>query len=693
MSDFAVRDFKTSLRLDGTTTAAVSGTTPAVTGAATIAFWINTDLLAKNYTTNQTPRIIRTTDDGISIFFRQSTGNFEVKLTTTQGAALRPLTSGSNFNSKRWICVIITYDKTKASGHLVTYVNNVQTVATTRDGTDIICNNTWVVGDSSGAGLGSIQGYLDKVVVSSSAWTATERANYYRSSIIPTDNQVFKLEFDESYGTTAEDSSGNGKDATITNGAYSRNAVTHGIRRPRGSIGGFIASSPNIFEHHNGITTDGTNYYAIDNQKITKYDASWNQLAQNTDVVADTGIQHLGGGQYYDGLILSAAENYGSPVSFSLQRIAIYNASDLSFVRTVSISAEGNEVSGCTVDPTLDILYVSSYVTSNAIYMYKLSDMIAGTSTYLGQLDISGNPLTEIQDITLNTRTDYFYISAAMGSGLDKIFKMSKEGIIQGSFRPFKTGGSEGVDYTGPDLLVMDESTGSSTTYIRTLRPTDYRQSVNGNLVRNGDFSVVPEFTAATSTNGVIIDGTAAGTSVTNDVVMRYQKWRLNFFNVTTASAMYDTAVRHSGTASLKMSATVNKERINLTLGRRNFTDLTDVGDIFDNLIRVEGSTQYTFSVWVKQEFTNVVGSPTGGRIQIREHSGSGFLTSDVVMTDATSFDWSEKTLTFTTNKATRYINFELGMFGNSTNYFDGDMWVDNVSLVRVTPLLRQARV
>lgn len=76
------------------------------------------------------------------------------------------------------------------------------------------------------------------------------------------------------------------------------------------------------------------------------------------------------------------------------------------------------------------------------------------------------------------------------------------------------------------------------------------KASVNANMVKNGNFEYAPPFTAATTGSGVWVDGTTAG-SATNDL---FNWYKIN--GVSTFVASFDSAVKNSGTYSMKIEAT-----------------------------------------------------------------------------------------------------------------------------------------
>ncbi len=228
--------------------------------------------------------------------------------------------------------------------------------------------------------------------------------------------------------------------------------------------------SPAI-DSNQGIAFDGTYYYAFNTGSIYKYNSSWGYVASNTNVGTQAGVNHLGDGDYYnDGThqrLYVVGMNSGtcSPPGWSDSRIAVFNASDLSFVEYIDISAQNFDAGGgCAVDTDDNVLWVTSWCGGGTIYKYKLSDMINGTATYLGS--ITPSPATSYsQGIAYYSGNLYFSYSTAsfVGGG---VTRMNTSGTNQLTVVPYFTfGEAEGltVNATGIHLDI-----GSATTNIYT---------------------------------------------------------------------------------------------------------------------------------------------------------------------------------------------------------------------------------
>lgn len=140
---------------------------------------------------------------------------------------------------------------------------------------------------------------------------------------------------------------------------------------------------------HQGIITDGSNFYVIDSQKIYKHNSAWELMASNTTPCEDAGVtgtsRHVGHGCYHDGKIYLPIENYLHPCSsFSNQRIAIFNANTLEFIEQHSVSSAGLEIAGCSIDSTGTYIYVITYCGAGRIAKFDFS-----TWSHLSTITIS----------------------------------------------------------------------------------------------------------------------------------------------------------------------------------------------------------------------------------------------------------------------------------------------------------------
>lgn len=225
------------------------------------------------------------------------------------------------------------------------------------------------------------------------------------------------------------------------------------------------------------------------------------------------------------------------------------------------------------------------------------------------------------------------------------------------------------------------------------------RKTIGKNLIPNGDFSIAPYTEANTTSNDVVVDGTANGQddgSFGSPPTPPKQlfKWKHNIYQTTGGYTKYETEEKYSGVASMKMHGAPVKERVNISLSQRNFSDSNNSYDIRTNLIPVKPSTQYKGTVRFKLQVENGVGTPGvyGFEVNFVEHKATGFKAHNLLNEENTANkkfseskdQWFEKSITITTSSDTRFINPDVRIGGNSSNYADITVWVDEVSLVEV---------
>lgn len=190
-----------------------------------------------------------------------------------------------------------------------------------------------------------------------------------------------------------------------------------------------VNRSPDI-NAHQGIATDKNYFYLFHTDSIKKTDKNWNEMDNNRDVLSEIGdkINHLGDGDYHDGKLYVPVEYWDNYDNFRLQHIAVWNASDLSYIGKHDISDQNHEVAGITVDSIY--IYIVSFYNGTAIWKYNLSNF-----SYAGCISLSKN-IKNIQGIT--KKDDHFYISQE-----NCLYKVSPTGTI---VKETPTKVNEGID-------------------------------------------------------------------------------------------------------------------------------------------------------------------------------------------------------------------------------------------------------
>ena len=212
--------------------------------------------------------------------------------------------------------------------------------------------------------------------------------------------------------------------------------------------------------------------------------------------------------------------------------------------------------------------------------------------------------------------------------------------------------------------------------------PSKTRKTVNGNLVYNGDFEIAPVVNVATTTGGKLVDGTATGTSSVQDSIFGWYIW--NYAG--SYAAIFDTSVKYSGTASIKISTTATASTIGLRVSIHNDPSFKK------NNISILPNTSYTYSAWVK---TNLVSgsATTGARLLFVTSTGTSDVNTTTAVTGLVATqDWTQYTGTFTTAATARFVTPVLQIIGSDgTGTLIMDAWFDDITLTPTTATTRTA--
>lgn len=215
--------------------------------------------------------------------------------------------------------------------------------------------------------------------------------------------------------------------------------------------------------------------------------------------------------------------------------------------------------------------------------------------------------------------------------------------------------------------------------------PSKARKEVNGNLVTNGDFEYAPPTNVPLNGNIKFIDGTSVG-SATNSLF----GWHA--FSGGSSEVMFDTTVKHSGTASLKISTVGVGQYREVSWNAPNAPSST-ISDRYygKSFISVLPGTSYTCKYWMK---TNYISgdSNNGAYLNIIESTGTGVSAQSTEFPYIkTTTDWTQYTAIFTTSSATRFINLQTRLYGhNGVGTLIMDAWFDDIDLRPTTAIARQ---
>lgn len=211
-----------------------------------------------------------------------------------------------------------------------------------------------------------------------------------------------------------------------------------------------VSAGPNVGAHQ-GVAFDGAYYYISDTNALRKYDAAWSLVASNANPCGDVGggVDHCGDLEVVDGIVYVPVEQYASTSSWSAPRIARFRASDLSFLGSVSIAAEGHEASTLAYCPVDDCLYVASFVDGSALRRYDRR-----TLAYGGALTLS-SPIASIQGLTWWDGAWWVNSDAA-----DDVRRVEADGTVRGTVWGLgggATGAWEGLGHADNALLALHD--------------------------------------------------------------------------------------------------------------------------------------------------------------------------------------------------------------------------------------------
>jgi len=213
-----------------------------------------------------------------------------------------------------------------------------------------------------------------------------------------------------------------------------------------------VDKSPDV-KAHQGVATNGETFYLFHTDFIKKVDKNWNEIDINKEVLMEIGgeINHLGDGDYHNDKLYVPVEYWDNNDNFRSQHIAIWDATDLSYIGKHDISTQGHEVAGVVVDNNQ--VFVVSYYDGSMIWKYNLPDF-----DYTGFIPL-GEDIKNIQGITKSN--DCFYISQE-----DYIYKISLTGEIIEKI-PAKV--NEGMDFSQELLYCLNDEKRKE--YVYTYKP------------------------------------------------------------------------------------------------------------------------------------------------------------------------------------------------------------------------------
>jgi hypothetical protein len=211
-----------------------------------------------------------------------------------------------------------------------------------------------------------------------------------------------------------------------------------------------ISQSP-IVNAIQGYAFDGTYNYLFSSNQIDKRnnDNTWSLVTSNANPLGGiTGTDHQGDGDVYNGLIYSPVEHYNGCSDVSHQNILVSQSSDLSQVAVHDVSAQGKEIAGIAVVPSLGangIIFAASFCDPNTILKYDLS-----TFAYLGSIVLQST-IPYAQGIAY--QNGLLYVSGSADNLHGVLYQVDPiTGSVQSVYATSLVGEPEGIDGHTPNI-------------------------------------------------------------------------------------------------------------------------------------------------------------------------------------------------------------------------------------------------
>lgn len=230
-----------------------------------------------------------------------------------------------------------------------------------------------------------------------------------------------------------------------------------------------VATSPNVLSHQ-GVCWDGSHYYVVDTNRITKYDLSWTQVADNSNPLSGiSDVNHCGDPEIRNGVLYIPIEMYTSVTNWSGMKIATYSASDLSFISFVDISANNHEVSSIAWIDDLGEFVVTSYADKDRQTLYRYNEDLVFTGT----ISLS-SAIYRMQGIT--SINGDLYISSNYSVSGKFVYRVKMDGQVLAPVWGMD-GTIEGVGKKNGNLLILVDVNGDANGVVHEVK---LEQSVAG---------------------------------------------------------------------------------------------------------------------------------------------------------------------------------------------------------------------
>lgn len=190
---------------------------------------------------------------------------------------------------------------------------------------------------------------------------------------------------------------------------------------------------------HQGYATDGTTHFTFDTTRVIARDTSWQITAVNDAPFAgQSGYNHLGDGDYFEGKLYVPAEHYVSCSEHGNPAVFVFDSATLAVTRMYGLQTQ--EVSGVTIRSEARQLWTSSFCDPTRLWVYDLDTMKLQRTVRLSPA------VPNIQGLAFHG--GFLYLAQHSGS----IRKMYLDGVSVEVYRTDSPGAHEGIDYSQGEL-------------------------------------------------------------------------------------------------------------------------------------------------------------------------------------------------------------------------------------------------
>lgn len=546
-----------------------------------------------------------------------------------------------------WYYIIADYER--ATRNVSIKVNDVlwlnPTASNGSTQTSALSTTAFIGNQIKGATL-SCHGKLAEFITFERLLTDTEKSNLYKYAIIPEGNIKGKYLLDD-VGATAVDTSGNGNDGTITGATYSPDVPT---QLP-------VAIDT---EARSSLSFDGVD------DKVTFTPIT--VPVYTGSATLDIYLKRLGAGDMclfgYDqtaykfltwyaggGIVLETNTNNDAATAssgYALLNPDFHRITCVSTLGVVKMFFDGQRIpmsdSSVSNDVTIDRIGL-------ALTGFPLKALVKSARIW-------NTALTDQQI------RDLHFSNIVPTDGLVLNLKLN-EGA-----------GTIAYDSSGNG----NDGTITGATWSATLPPNaGQRPLVDGNLVKNGDFSYVPRVNVATTTNTKWIDGTAGGSSSLQTA--KLFGYKINFA-AGSGAAMFDTSVLYNGKPTLKVSTTATGSDIQIPIGSFAQAEIVQ-----GYSIKIKPSTSYKIRYTLKT--SPVTGDATTGAVMgAYQYTSAGAYINSLGSYTAVKVaqDFTVYEVTFSTGGTGRWVTPYCRVKGNDgTATLIMDAWFADISLTETT--------